>query len=83
MNRLESLGIITSVKYSLWAAPVVPVLNHNGAIKLCGDHRVIINQASKVDTYPLPRVEDLVTTMGGDKVFTKLDMSQAYLQLPS
>ena len=42
LNRLESLGIITPVKHTLWAAPVVPVLKHNGAIRLCGDYRVTI-----------------------------------------
>lgn len=82
LNRLESLGIITPVKSSQWAAPVVPVLKNNGTIRLCGDYRVTINQASKVDTYPLPRVEDLFTAMSGGKMFSKLDMSQAYLQLP-
>ena len=82
LKKLESLGIITPVKNSQWAAPVVPVLKHNGTIRLCGDYRVTINQASKVDTYPLPRVEDLFTAMSGGKLFTKLDMPQAYLQLP-
>ena len=82
LNRLESLGIITPVKHSKWAAPVVPVLKQNGTIRLCGDYCVTINQASKVDTYPLPRVEELFAAMSNGKVFTKLDMSQAYLQLP-
>ena len=40
-----------------------------------------VNQVSMVDTYPLPRVEELFTAMAGGKVFSKLDMSQAYLQL--
>ena len=82
LQRLESLGIITPVKHSKWAAPVVPVLKQNGTIRLCGDYRITVNQASKVDTYPLPKVEDLFAAMSGGKVFTKLDMSQAYLQLP-
>ena len=82
LNRLESLGIITPVKHSKWAAPVVPVLKQNGTIRLCGDYRVAINQASKVDTYPLPRMEELFAAMSNGNVFTKLDMSQAYSQLP-
>ena len=60
----------------------MPVLKHNGTIILCGDYRVTINQAAKVDSYPLPKVEDLYAAMSGGKVFSKLDMSQAYLRLP-
>ena len=36
-----------------------------------------VNQASKLDRYPIPRVEDLLATLAGGKTFTKLDMSQA------
>ena len=71
LHRLEGLGIITPIKHSQWAAPVVPVLKHNGSIRFCGDYRVTINQASKVDTYPLPRVEDLFAAMSGGKVFSR------------
>ena len=81
LKRLESLGIITPVKHSNWAAPVVPVLKQNNTIRLCGDYRVTVNQACMVDKYPLPRVEELFAAMTGGKVFSKLDMSQAYLQL--
>ena len=40
-----------------------------------------VNQVSKLDRYPIPRVEDLLATLAGGKSFTKLDMSQAYQQL--
>ena len=32
--------------------------------------------------YPLPKAEDIFSTLNGGKKFTKLDLSQAYLQLP-
>ena len=34
-----------------------------------------------MDSYPIPKVEDLLATLGGGEKFTKLDMSQAYQQL--
>ena len=42
---------------------------------------VTINQVLSVDQYPLPKPEDLFLTLAGGTVFTKLDLSQAYLQL--
>jgi uncharacterized membrane-anchored protein YhcB (DUF1043 family) len=39
------------------------------------------NQASKLDNYPIPKTEDLLTTLGDSQKFTKLHMSQAYQQL--
>jgi len=82
LKRLEGLGIIIPVQHSEWAAPVVPVLKHDGTMRICGDYRVTINKAAKIDAYPLPRVEDLFAALSGGKYFSKLDMSQAYLQVP-
>ena len=35
----------------------------------------------KVDCYPLPKAEDIFATLVGGKVFSKLDLSQAYQQV--
>ena len=67
---------------SPWAAPVVPVLKRDGRVRLCGDFKLTVNRASPTETYPLPRVEELFANLAGGKYFTKLDMSNAYLQLP-
>ena len=40
-----------------------------------------VNRASKLDRYPIPKVEDLFATLAHGKMFTKLDMSQAYQQI--
>ena len=40
-----------------------------------------VNQASRVDCYPIPRIDDLFAGLHGGKTFSKLDMSQAYQQL--
>ena len=41
-----------------------------------------VNQALEVDQYPLPKPDDLFATLAGGEKFTKLDLSQAYQQLP-
>ena len=42
---------------------------------------MMVDQGSKLARYPIPRVEDLLATLGGGKTFMKLDMSQANQQL--
>lgn len=81
LDRLQKTGIITPVQFSDWAAPIVPVLKADGSIRICGDYSVTANRVSKLDSYPLPRVDDLFAAMSGGKYFTKLDLSHAYQQL--
>ena len=81
LNHLEQAKIIEPVRHSQWAAPVVPVIKTDGSIRLCGDYRTTVNQAAKLDPYPLPRIEDLFTSLAGGQVFSKLDLSHAYLQV--
>ena len=76
LERLQADGIITPVQFSDWAAPIVPVVKSDGNIRICGDYSVTVNRVSKVDSYPLPRVEDLFTAMSGGSIYTKLDLSQ-------
>ena len=40
-----------------------------------------INPVSKLNRYPLPKIEDLFAKLAEGKVFTKLDLTQAYQQL--
>lgn len=67
--------------FSEWAAPVVPVQKSDGNLRLCGDYRVTVNQVCKPDAYPLPRTEDLFSTLEGGQYFTKLDLQHAYQQV--
>ena len=82
LDKLEASGVIEKVEHSDWAAPIVPVPKKNGKFRICGDYKVTVNQALDVDQYPLPKPEDLFATLAGGKKFSKLDLSQAYQQLP-
>ena len=83
LARLKKEGIIEPVQFAEWAAPIVPVLKkEKKSLHICGDFKQTVNRASKLDKYPIPKIEDLFAKMSGGKTFTKLDMSQAYQQVP-
>ena len=44
LDRLEKSGIIEPVQFSEWAAPIVPVVKRDGAIRVCGDYKLTANQ---------------------------------------
>ena len=82
LDRLEEAGVIVPTQHSDWAAPIVPVVKSNGSVRICRDYKLTANTATKTESYPLPRIEDLFASLAGGKVFSKLDLSHAYLQLP-
>ncbi|CAH8601572.1 unnamed protein product [Schistosoma rodhaini] len=81
LDRLEKLGVIQPVNYSAWAAPIVVVQKANGTIRLCADFSTGLNDALQNHSYPLPLPEDLFIKLNGGRYFSKLDLSEAYLQV--
>ena len=82
LDCLTTDGIIEPRQFADWAAPIVPVLKGDQTVHICGDFKQTINQASKLDRYPIPKIEDLFVGLAGGTVFSKLDLSIVYLQIP-
>lgn len=83
MERLVKEGTLEPVQLADWASPIVAVLKSDQkSVRICGDFKQTVNPVSKLDCYPIPKVEDLFARLAGGKSFTKLDLSQAYQQLP-
>ena len=72
---------IEKIEHFEWASPTVPIVKANGDLRICGDYSVIINKFSVLEHYPIPTLEELLSTLSGAKTFTKIDFSQAYHQL--
>ena len=77
----RSAGILEPVIFCPWGTPVVPICKKDGSIRLCGDYKVTVNRKTITETYPLPRMEDLLASLAGGTAFSKLDLIQAYQQL--
>lgn len=82
LDRLSKHGIISKIFRSRWACPTVNVLKSDGTIRICGDYSCTVNQVMPVVKYPLPSIEEVLSTIGESKVFSKIDLQNAYLQLP-
>ena len=76
------MGILEKVDTAEWAAPIVPVTKPSGEIRLCGDYKVSINPHLEINQYTLPHPEILFAALNSGVQFTKLDLSEAYLQIP-
>ena len=79
--QLEEEGIIESVKYSKWASPIVPVVKKSGKLRICGDYSVAVNGAIERYEYPLPRIEEILTSLCGGERFSTIDLEKAYNQM--
>ena len=68
---------------SEWASPIVSILKPDKLnVRICGDFKQTVNPVSSLDKYPIPKIEDLFATLANGKFFSKIDLSQAYQQLP-
>ena len=76
---MEANGIIRRF-HSPWAFPVVIVGKKGGDKRLCIDYRRL-NALTKIDAYPLPRIDDLLDSLGGSQWFTTLDLASGYWQV--
>ena len=73
-------GVISPVQ-SEWASPVVIVPKSDGSLRFCVDYRKL-NAMTVRDTYPLPRMDECIDSLGDAKIFSTLDCNSGYWQVP-
>lgn len=66
---------------SPWCSPCLLVPKPDGTSRFCTDYRKV-NQLTKSDSFPLPRIDDCVDRIGQAKFVTKLELLKGYWQVP-
>ena len=64
---------------SPYSSPIVCVRKKDGTLRLCVDYRKL-NLKTVADRQPIPRVQDLLDGLFGQRFFSTLDMAKAYHQ---
>lgn len=60
-----------------WAAPILFAPKANGGLRFCVDYRKL-NAITKKDQYPLPLIDETLSRLAKAKIFTKIDIRQAF-----
>ena len=64
---------------SSYSSPLVCVRKKDGSLRLCVDYRKL-NSKTIPDCQPIPKMQDILNSLGGNSWFTTLDLSKAYHQ---
>ena len=81
IEKMENEGILKPMPFSEWASPIVIAPKCDGRLRICGDYKRTVNPWLDNDTFPQPTPEELFSKIHVGKKFSKIDLSQAYLQL--
>ena len=72
VNKLLLVGFIREVYYLEWLANVVLVKKANGKWRMCVDF-TDLNKTYPKDSFPLPRIDQLMDSTAGHKLLTFMD----------
>ena len=65
---------------SPYGSPILFVKKKDGGMRMCVDYRAV-NKLTVKNSYPLPRIDDMLDRLAGAKIFSALDLQQAYHQV--
>ena len=80
VDKLLTARFIREVYYPEWLANVVMVKKSNDKWRMCVDF-TDLNKACPKDSYPLPRIDQLVDSTTGHKLLSFMDAFSGYNQI--
>lgn len=79
---MQSMQIIRGVTQPTdWCAPMVPLAKKTGKVRICVDLKHL-NKVLKREKCMLPTLEDVTVKLAGATVFSTLDASSSFWQIP-
>ena len=79
LTELLDNGFIR-VSNSPATAPVIFVKKHSGGLRFCVDYRRL-NEISRKDSYPIPRIDETLRTIVAAKYISKVDVISAFYRI--
>ena len=79
LDAMVKNGVVTS-STSPWSSPIVLVKKKDGITRFCVDYRKL-NDVTRKDAYPLPRIDETLDALGGAAYFSTMDLASGYWQV--
>ena len=79
IDKMLDQGIIEPSN-SPWASHIVIVTKNDGTPRFCIDYRKL-NEVSRKDAYPLPKINECIDELAGAEWFCTLDLAHGYWQV--
>jgi len=84
VNKMVDKMLVNNIirkSNSEWNSPLVVVPKKDGDIRICLDYRKL-NQITKRPIFHIPSAQEIFDRLGGNSVFSTLDLSKGYYQIP-
>lgn len=81
VDKLKTNGFIGDAQYPEWVSNPVLVQKPNGKWRTCIDYSDL-NKACPKDSFPLPRIDQLVDSTAGHELLSFMDAYSGYNQIP-
>lgn len=80
VRKMLELNVIEESK-NAWSSPIILTDKPDNTVHFCNDFRKV-NEVSEFDAYPMPRVDELIESLGNARFITTLDLTKGYWQVP-
>lgn len=73
-------GVIEPCTNPSWISNIVPIQKENGKLRICLDMRRV-NEAVIPESFPIPNVEEILSTIPRNACLSKIDLVSAYFHI--